>query len=404
MESLNGIANLNTTDMTGVLKYILTLGFLVYFVVTLMRSAEDPSTLTSNYMNYLFPLVIGLLVLIPTVFLGKQTLNNTYYIGVVIGTIVALFGTVFYFYASINDTAFTLANYALTGIISLGILIGLAIVFYFYSSSLKTQEGWGGFFVHLLFYVPCLILDFYNYIRRELELTTNVVYYLFITEVVLIFLYNYIPKIVSKISLKEGTSLLKGSAFLDIEKPLISSYDLKLNQEKDQDNVNSPVVYRKNYSLSMWIMLNPHNENKFSYANETTLFNYGNGVPKITYVKKQPHNTKETLKVYFTNNDSDTNANNYTLEIDTQKWNQFIFNYNANSVDLFVNGALATTFRFDNNNPPVYTSSDMVVIGSTDGVDGAISNIQYYVGNLSRSQVANSYNLLMKKNPPVNNL
>ena len=399
MESLNGIANLNTTDMTGVLKYILTLGFLVYFVVTLMRSAEDPSTLTSNYMNYLFPLVIGLLVLIPTVFLGKQTLNNTYYIGVVIGTIVALFGTVFYFYASINDTAFTLANYALTGIISLGILIGLAIVFYFYSSYLKTQEGWGGFFVHLIFYVPCLILDFYNYIRRELELTTNVVYYLFLTEVVLIFLYNYLPSIINKIALKKGIPLLEGSAFLDIEKPIASSYDLKFN--KLGDEINSPVVYRNNYSLSMWIMLNNHSENKLPYAKETSIFNYGNGVPKITYVKKEDHNIKDVIKVYFTNA-SDNNS--YTVEIDPQKWNQLVFNYDSNSVDLFLNGNLEKTFKYDYYNRPVYSADDVIIVGSNDGLDGAISNIQYYTSKQTRSQITNSYNLLVKKNPPTNNL
>ena len=395
MESLTG------TNMIPILKYIITFGFLIYFIITLMRSSEDPLSLTSDYNNYLFPLVVGLLVLIPTVFLGKESLNNSYYIGVIIGTIVALFGTVLYFYSTINNSVFSMANYIISGVVSLGILIGLAMVFYFYSSYLKTQEGWGGLLVHLFFYVPCLILDFYNYIRRELDLTTNVVYYLFITEVVLIFLYNYIPTTLSKLSVKQGTPLLEGTAFLDIEKPIISSFDLKLTAEKD--DINSPVVYRNNYSLSMWIMLNTHSENKVSYAKETPIFNYGDGIPKITYVKKEPHNNKDIVKVYFTNNPNNAD-NSYMVEIDTQKWNQFVFNYTANSVDLFLNGKLEKTFRFDYNNPPIYTANDMVVIGEDNGLDGAISNIRYYVGNLSRSQVTNSYNLLMKKNPPVNNL
>lgn len=393
MDSLNG------TNVILILKYILTVGFLIYFVITLMKSSEDPLSLTTGYNNYLFPLVVGLIFLIPTVFLGKESLNNSYYIGVIIGTIVSLFGTVFYFYSNIHDSAFSIVNYIISGILSLGILIGLAIVFYFYSNYLKTQEGWGGFFVHILFYVPCLILDFYNYIRRELELTTNVVYYLFITEIVLIFLYNYIPTIVSKISLKQGTSLLEDSVFLDIEKPLISSYDLKTTTK--MGDINSPVVYRRNYSLSMWIMINTHSENKLSYANETPIFNYGNGVPKITYLKKEPHNNKETLKVYFTNKEN-IDENSYIVEIDTQKWNQFVFNYTANSVDLFLNGLLEKTFKFKHDNYPVYTANDMVVVGANDGIDGAICNIKYYVGNLTRSQVANSYNLLMKKNPPTN--
>jgi len=397
---MNDIGNLFQENWVIILKYIFTLVFIVYFVFILKESSEDPRSLTNNYQSYLFPLVIGLFILIPTVFLGKESLNNTYYVGLIIGTIVALFGTIYYFYSSTSNAAYSIANYIISGVVTLGLLVGLAIVFYFYSNYLKTKEGWAGFFVHIIFYVPCLILDFYNYIRRELELTTNVVYYLFITEIALIFLYNYIPKIMSKIALKEGIPILKETAFLDIEKPLASSYDLKLTRKTD--NVNSPIVYRNNYSISMWIMLNNHSDNKLPYAKETNIFNYGNGLPKITYVKKEDHNTKDTIKVYFTN--ATNTENSYIVEINTQKWNQLVFNYNSNYVDLFVNGSLEKTFRFDYDNRPVYSSHDTIVVGSNDGLDGAISNIQYYTSNQTRSQIANSYNLLVKKNPPVNNL
>lgn len=402
MDIFNELSNLNKDNLIIIVKYLFTLVFIVYFILTLNQSSEDSRSLTSHYEHYLFPLVVGLIILIPSVFLGKDVINNTYYISLLIGTIVALFGTVFYFYSSANSTTISLANYVLSSVVTLSILVGLAIVFYFYSNYLKTKEGWGGFFIHLIFYVPCLILDFYDYIKRELELTTNVVYYLFLTEVVLIFLYNYLPTIISKIALKEGTSLLKGSAFLDIEKPIASSYDLKFN--KQGDDINSPVIYRNNYSLSMWIMLNNHSDNKLPYARETPIFNYGNGVPKMTYIKKEEHNVKDIVKVYFTNSDNNGDNNSYTVEIDSQKWNQFVFNYNSNSVDLFLNGNLEKTYKFNYDNRPVYSADDMIVIGSNDGLDGAISNIQYYTSNQTRSQIANSYNLLVKKNPPTNNL
>lgn len=381
-----------------VAKYVLTFLFIIYFIMTLSKSSDDSNALSNHYKSYLFPLIIGLIVLVPTVFLGKDTINNTYYTMLIVGTILSLFGVIFYFYSTTNDAIGGGLNYILSGIITVSVLVGLAIVFYFYSNYLKTQEGWGGFFVHLIFYIPCLILDFYHYIKRELELTTNVVYYLFITEIILIFLYNYIPTIVSKISLKHGIPLLEEAAFLDIEKPIASSYDLKLT--KDGDEINSPVVYRSNYSISMWIMLNAHSDNKLPYARETPIFNYGNGVPKITYVKKGPLDTKEILKIYFSNVGSDSS---YDIEINTQKWNQFVFNYTSDSVDLFVNGSLDKTFRFNSDTRPVYSADDLVMVGSNDGVDGAICNIRYYIGNQTRSQIANSYNLLMKKNPPVNN-
>ena len=65
---------------------------------------------------------------------------------------------------------------------------------------------------------------------------------------------------ISKVSLKQSIPLLKDAVFLDIEKPIGSSYDLRFNQQTDDPN--SPIVYRNNYSLSMWIMVNNHSENK----------------------------------------------------------------------------------------------------------------------------------------------
>jgi hypothetical protein len=138
-------------------------------------------------------------------------------------------------------------------------------------------------------------------------------------------------------------------------------------------------------------MLNTFSDNKLPYAKETPIFNYGNGLPKLTYIKKEEHNNKDVLKVYFTNVGND---NSYNVEIDVQKWNQFVFNYTSDSVDLFVNGNLEKTFRFKDDTRPLYSANDLIVIGSTDGVDGAISNIQYHIGNQTRSQIVNSYNLL----------
>ena len=51
---------------------------------------------------------------------------------------------------------------------------------------------------------------------------------------------------------------------------------------------------------------------------------------------------------------------------------------------------------------PNYSPDDLIVVGSTDGIDGAICNVEYYIGNQTRAQIANSYNLLVKNNPPTN--
>jgi len=387
---------MDTDSLITLIKYVFALGFVIYFIMTMFEASEDPKASTDNYMNYLYPIIIGLIILIPSVFLSKDYANNMYYVSLIVGTVLVLFGCIFYYHSNVNNGVYSFINYLISGVLLLSILIGLAIIFYFYSNELKRTEGWLGFIVHLLFYVPCLILDFFNYLKQELLLTTNVVYYLFITEVLLILVYNYLPKVMEKIALKEGIPLMPGTAFLDIEKPIASNYDLRL--KKQNDNMNSPIIYRNNYSLSMWMMLNQQSDNKLSYIKETSIFNYGDGKPSIKYVPKSHENQKDTLKIYFTNDTTDKNY--FTIEIDVQKWNQIVFNYNTSYVDVFVNGHLEKTARF-NNNHPTYSAEDIVTVGSTDGLDGAISNIKYYIGNQSKSQIANSYNLLLKKNPPT---
>ena len=384
-------------ENTVIGKYIVSLLFIIYLIWTLYLSSNDSKSLTTKYNNYIFPLILGLSILIPSVFLGKESMSNLYYTVLIIGTICAVFGSVLYFYFTVADSTYSIFNYLLSGIITVGFFVALAIIFYFYGNYFKTAQGWSGFFANLIFYIPCLILDLYNYIRREFQLTTNVVYYLFMTEIALILLYKYIPMFISKVSLKQSIPLLKDAVFLDIEKPIGSSYDLRFNQQTD--NPNSPIVYRNNYSLSMWIMVNNHSENTIAYAKETPIFNYGNGVPKITYKKKTEFDAKDTLHIYFTNVGVDRG---YTVEIDTQKWNQFVFNYRSDSVDLFVNGVLEKTFSFNGKMLPKYSPDDLIVVGSTDGIDGAICNVEYYIGNQTRSQIVNSYNLLVKNNPPMN--
>ena len=83
-----------------------------------------------------------------------------------------------------------------------------------------------------------------------------------------------------------------------------------------------------------------------------------------------------------------------------QKWNNIVFNYYSDKVDLFINGNLEKTYVFDNN-APNYTANDNITIGTQDGLDGAVCNINYYTEPLTKTQVINAYNLLMMKNPPT---
>ena len=388
----------------GLMKYGLFLLVIIGLTITLTFASDDHTALTTSISKYMYPITAAILGMFAYVFISKYVGINLKFIIMVFSMLVLIFGPTLYYISSNSPSATTGVDtliYIMSGIVTFAILIGLAIVFYFYSNYIKTLDGWGGFFAHLLFYIPCLIIDFINYIKSELSMTTNVVYYLFILELLAALLYIYIPKIANKMGASEGTPLLADTAFLDIKKELGSGHNVAFKNIGHSDD--AVTTYKRSYSLSMWVYLNVQPPNYTSYAKETEIFNYGNGLPKVTYINNvdtDGSKTPDLLKIYFTNVGEDA-ARSYTLNIKPQKWNQLVFNYTSSQVDLFVNGYLEKTFVFKGNEPK-YTAADVISIGSVDGLDGAICNIKYHLTPQSKGQIATSYNLLMKQNPPVN--
>lgn len=386
-----GIDNIisKTTVLTTLLIYGLLFGAVFYFY--------------SNGFTY--PLLS--IFLCGLVYLALTQLGTTLkYVIMALLSVSIIFGISLYFLTSDTANVPSTITYALSGILTFAVIVALAILFYFYSNYLKTVGGWKGWVINFLFYVPCLLTDFISYIKREIGLTSHLVYYLFLIEIVAALLYIYIPQIATNVVASEGTQLLAETAFLDIKKEIGTGYDVAFkNTGLVEDAVTT---FKRSYSISMWIYLNPQPPNYVSYANETEIFNYGNGLPKITYINNVDTDgtkTPDVLRVYYTNKGGYLEQS-HTVNIKPQKWNQIVFNYTSSQVDLFINGHLEKTFVFnkdvDNPTLPEYLPSDVISVGSTDGLDGAICNIKYHYAPQSKGQIATSYNLLMKQNPPIN--
>jgi hypothetical protein len=306
-------------------------------------------------------------------------------------------------------------------IFTIMLLMGLAMIFYIFNKNIKSESKSFSFFYYLIFYIPCLILDFVEYIIQEFKLTTNAVYILFVAEIVLGLVYIYIPKMITGAITQNSITLLPNYVYLDQRKTIATSDDLimkdKFLKHSDNHNINVP-TFRKNYGISMWIYLNVQAPNFQSYNKETTIFDYGGGKPKITYYSNTYLNngkiiSENKLRIYYTTDHAGTisdssnlhvdNDNYFEISIPIQKWNQLIMNYDSNKVDLFVNGNLEKTIDLKDNIPR-YLPTDTISVGSEDGLYGAICNVQYYKDTMSNLQIVNSYNLLMNKNPPINNL
>lgn len=285
-------------------------------------------------------------------------------------------------------------------------IIGLAIVFYVFGDYLKQRRGILGLIINFLFFIPCLFIDFVEYIKREISITTRTEYILLFVETILIIGYFFATSLLNNAASAGTSYLLKSPVFLNKQRVLLKgTSSLALPKSKNLiAQTSSDNTYSSNFSISMWVYLNVQTKNFATDKGglmESTIFSYGGGKPKITYTNSdEDYDNRDTYNFYFT--DSAVQPN-YKTSLPSQKWNNIVFNYSSRGVDLFINGNLETTFTFDlKNKIPVYSDDDIIVSGQDKtGLYGAICNVVYTQNNLLNNQIVNNYNILMLKNPPI---
>jgi len=393
----------------GILYFIIFLVGVILYMATL-----DSDALTNRSYIYSLTAIIPLLIVF-TFIIRIESQNSPIYKMFLMIILGILFTAVIYSYSSLNKQNLTFISYAMNFLLFFIIIIGLAIFFYIFGNYLKSMNNFSGFIVYFIFYIPCLIIDFFKYILKEFRMTSLAIYILFIIEVLLVLTYLYSKDIINYLITKttKNMVLLPKSAFLDMKTTIGNNYDLRIKDPITSNNSNSfkkiddiqtlentqTYSYRQRYAISMWVYLNNQPPNNMSYSKETEIFNYGNGKPRITYYNDiTTDNNKDKYIFYFT--DSKTKESSIKMTLPGQKWNNIVFNYYSDKVDLFINGNLEKTYKFDNN-APVYSANDNITIGTQDGLDGAICNINYYTEPLMKSQIINAYNLFMAKNPPT---
>lgn len=389
------------------IKYGGLFGFIAMIVTILYYLSTDPSVLMSKSYIYALVIIVPLIALFAFVvpFSGSGTVTQI----CIVGAVIAIIGSVTYFYSRANTPTTIFLGYLLNAIMILGIIAALAIFFYLFSNYLKSSEGPLGILIYLIFYIPCLFIDFAKFIINEFRMTTNVVFVLFIIEIILVLLYIYLPQFISYLFKVDGAALLPGSKFLDNEHIISNSEPFAMTDiEKKKLGINhtgnATTTYRREYSISMWIYLNSQPANYASYAKEVPVFCYGpsnnstngTGKPKITYLNN--NSDPDKLIVYFT--DSTSKPSTYEHIIEKQKWTNVVFNYSSSKADLFINGSLVKSFLFDSNEPD-YDAYDKMFVGSNNGLDGAICNIKYINKRQTKAQIVNNYNLLININPPI---
>lgn len=388
---------------------------LACITVFIFYAIKDPYLLykSSNIVVYISIVLLPLIYLYfklgnaVSAFDSSSTKMAFSAIGIMIGTFI-LFN-----YVDLSIYKLDVTKRIFYALLVFGVIVALSIAFIFLGDYLKKLDGNLGFLAHLLFYIPCMIVDFIKYIIRDFNNSPPAVYILYIVELIIILATIYfLPFIESTLSL-QGTKLLENPLFLEKRRSIFSGYDLAMEE-------NNEKIARHNYSISMWVYINtPPNTNEkytiFDYAskpklmiqnkqyNDTNVTEY-DAVDKITPPVLDPNNREpHVFVIEYTNNNKINDQgeiDRYEVSLPLQKWNHFVFNYSGNEVSIYINGELRKTILLTDKSPN-HSIYDNIYIGDDDDSNGAICNVKYFEEPLSKMQIAYIYNLYQSFNPPL---
>ena len=239
-----------------------------------------------------------------------------------------------------------------------------------------------------VFYIPCLIINTVDYLKKEWNITTSTVLIILALEFIFITLYFVIPYIYKYVNISGGKQMLKDPIYIDYATTLgpfqnISAEDIeKLKSNK----------FNYNFSLSAWFRLNPQNPGiRPSYSKWTNILSFGNK-PRIEF---NPLYNKFRVRTDLGNGEQVLIYTTQSLPF--QKWNNIVINYYGGTMDVFLNGELVSS----RPNVVPCLSLDTVVAGEENGLEGGICNVTYHETPLSKRNIEILYKLLSVKQPPV---
>ena len=372
------------------------IGIATYLLIIFFYMTNKPDVLYSEQYFYLSIIIIPLVAVGLWGYKNFVTSDNAYIsryeIMFATGALI-LVAVGIYLYISKDvsileiKSAFTMFRF----LEALIVLVILAIVFRTAIEKMNTSEsaGWSGFFVQLIFFIPCLIGDFIEYLLGEFKSTPNVVFVLFIIEILLILAYIYLPRLMTASITKNGTMLVKDPVPINMKKPLKTYIDLTGGSTKSNDLLKTPLIINNKFAISGWVYVVSQPPNKYPYNDEATIFEFTTLHPRLVFNGKT-----NTFKAYF------NRAQNHEFEMPLQKWNYVVFNYDKSSIDLFVNGKLEHTVK-RNVNDDSFKINDLVYIGQEHGLSGGICNLMYSSTPLIGEDIKYQYDYNKYNEPPM---
>jgi hypothetical protein len=186
--------------------------------------------------------------------------------------------------------------------------------------------------------------------------------------------------------------LLDGSKIVTTDKTIYEASNPTISY-----NFNTIKDKNYNYSISCWVFIDNYDGNKNGETNKS-IIKFGNKLNMLF----NPYEKEIILKVDSCNDSIDkknckTKIAFRTKNILFQRWNNFIFNYDSGTLDVFVNNRLISSTP--NISPLI--NNDSITVGDNNGVEGAICNVMYFSTILTKQDINKLYSFFYVSNPPI---
>lgn len=299
--------------------------------------------------------------------------------------------------------------------------------------------------LNTLLYIPCLLVTFVNYISQLLGFSKTPggaftppkpfeikMLVLGIVLVGLYFVWFFLAKrFLQSLYLKQGGKQL-------INQPIPT--DILTNVSSYQ-NLSGSDKFDYQYAMSFWFYLDafPPSTNA-SYSKIVPILSYGEN-PTVKYssanntlyitvkqktdtnsvvdfvqekeIEIKPETIDKWKNVQDKINDAiekvksmpfgqEIDADGHRIiykhpDVQLQKWNHILLNYNGGTLDVFYNGKLVKSAI----EVVPYMKFDMLTVGTENGISGNVANLMYFKQPLDYLTVDTLYTSLRSKNPPV---
>lgn len=252
-------------------------------------------------------------------------------------------------------------------------LIGMFLLAFIYKNfnldkPTRSDGSLTALLLNTIFYIPCIIIDIVEFIKKELAMTPSSSYIILMISIMLILARVFYAQFYENIVYNNGKKLLGPSVYLNKMHFLSTMQELNYND----DTMN--LEYGLLFDFSIYSF--PPNINSKNDEN-ISIFNFSDR-PNVLY------NLNSNKLMVTMKNENDTittlaSISNIKLQTDYN----LIINYKDGTLDVFLNGKLISS----TSNIIPKSDYGSITCGSNKGVPGHINSIYYFPNALGIREI-----------------